>query len=472
MARFCSFILGGLVALVATFAQFAAARATPADFQTWMQWQSRIAKDRMFRNISPQGTVPGVVIASPSRRDPNYYYHWIRDASLVMETVRVLRDQATGAERAQADAAMMDFVRFSRRNQVTPTSTGLGDPRFNVDGKADYEPWGRPQNDGPALRAIVLTRFAKTLLREGRRDLIEREFYRAELPPQTVVKADLEYIAHNWHLKSFDPWEEIRGHHFFHRAVALSALREGAELAELLGDSAAAEFYLLQARVIESRLANHWSDSKGYYLATLESEAGADHRKPSELDMSVILGVLASDGLSPLHALDGKILATVSALENMFASIYYINKSRPDLGTAFGRYAEDYYFGGNPWILTTAGIAEFHFRVAAELSKRGSYQVSEQAVAFFDSCWPANDPSRPKIRAGDDLLAGGEQVRQRWVRALREKGDGFLRRLHFHANPDGSFSEQYDRNSGAQISAYDLTWSYASFLQAIAARGN
>lgn len=36
------------------------------------------------------------------------------------------------------------------------SGAGLGEPKFMIDGSAFTGPWGRPQRDGPALRAIAL----------------------------------------------------------------------------------------------------------------------------------------------------------------------------------------------------------------------------------------------------------------------------------------------------------------------------
>src|SRR5688500_13286626 len=33
---------------------------------------------------------PGVVIASPSRAEPDYFYHWVRDAAIVFEQALVI----------------------------------------------------------------------------------------------------------------------------------------------------------------------------------------------------------------------------------------------------------------------------------------------------------------------------------------------------------------------------------------------
>ena len=53
------------------------------------------------------------------------------------------------------------------------------------------------------------------------------------------------------------------------------------------------------------------------------------------------------------------------------------------------------------------------------------------------------------------------------ISSLREKGNDFLRRVQYHANPDGSLSEQINKETGFLESARDLTWNYAAFLTAI-----
>lgn len=41
---------------------------------------------------------------------------------------------------------------------------GLGEPKFNVNETAFTGPWGRPQRDGPALRATALIAYANYLI--------------------------------------------------------------------------------------------------------------------------------------------------------------------------------------------------------------------------------------------------------------------------------------------------------------------
>ena len=47
-------------------------------------------------------------------------------------------------------------------------------------------------------------------------------------------------------------------------------------------------------------------------------------------------------------------------------------------------------------------------------------------------------------------------------------GDAVLYRVYYHVEPYGfHLSEQIDRNTGAEESATDLTWSYATILKAM-----
>lgn len=60
------------------------------------------------------------------------------------------------------------------------------------------------------------------------------------------------------------------------------------------------------------------------------------------------------------------------------------------------------------------------------------------------------------------------------ITAIKSYADGFLainKKYTPSSGPsNGGLSEQYDRNDGTPLSAYDLTWSYASTLTAFAAR--
>ncbi len=399
----------------------------------WLGKTEATSLSHLLANISAPGTAQGSVVASPSKDNPNYFYHWVRDAAITMGALvqRYARTSDT-AEKEALSNALMDYIRFSRRNQMTENpSGGLGEPKFEVDGSPFYGAWGRPQNDGPALRAITLTKLAFLWLAEGKENLVREYLYEQELPAHRVIKADLEYVSHHWHSTDFDLWEEIRGHHFFTRMVQRRALKDGARLAAFLGDQGAASWYNAQAKFLEAEILMHWDSNRKFLVATLDRDGGIDYK--GGLDASIVLGVLhgnTQDGF--LSASDSRVVATVQKLEDTFQQIYPINRNGlPAL--IIGRYPEDRYDGvqtgaeGNGWVLLTAALAEYYYQ-AATLSRSQTRALS-----------------------------------------LRAKGDTYLDRIRYHGG-SGDFAEQMNRYSGYMQGAPHLTWSYGAFLTAYWAR--
>ena len=108
---------------------------------------------------------------------------------------------------------------------------------------------------------------------------------------------------------------------------------------------------------------------------------------------------------------------------------------------------------GGAWSLATLGAAEFYYRLANAL-RRGAH------LAIV----PANARFRQRLRASE--AAPGED----WVRLAIERGDTIMRTVQAFTPASGELSEQFDQTTGAQTSAKHLSWSYAAFITAAAAR--
>jgi glucoamylase len=358
-----------------------------------------------------------------------------------------------------------------------PWTTGLGEPKFNVDGSAFTGAWGRPQNDGPALRVITLARFANLLLDQGQDALVKEKLYAFGLPANTVIKADLEYISHYWQMASFDLWEEVLGTHFFTRMAIRKALLDGAALADRMGDPNAAEFYRAQAQDVQGALADHWDATRGYLVATLDANSN-DKNKISGLDAGVILGSLIGCEEDQFFCPSSdQVLATAYHLQQSFAQLYPINQVRTNsqgdvLGTAIGRYPEDTYTGtsveggGNPWFILTNAFAELCYRASKEFDSARMINVTSLNLDFLNSILAGDSVS---IRAGDTIVETDLRF-QVIVNALHTAGDRYLNRVRYHTDAKGSLTEQMNRYSGFMQGARDLTWSYSSFLDASWAR--
>jgi glucoamylase len=88
------------------------------------------------------------VIASPSTVNPNYLYSWVRDSSLVF---KYITDQYTLGQDASLRGQIDNFFTAEAALQQVSnpsglvTTGGLGEPKFNIDGTAFTDNWGRPQ---------------------------------------------------------------------------------------------------------------------------------------------------------------------------------------------------------------------------------------------------------------------------------------------------------------------------------------
>lgn len=453
--------------LIVFFFSISASAMTCADrvsLGTWIDQERGIAANKMFANISAPGSATGAVIASPSKYEPDYFRHWIRDAALTMNlVVSFYQNAGTDHDRGFYYQRMMDYVDFSRKNQTTNNpSGGLGEPLFEANGDPYNKGWGRPQNDGPAIRAITLIRWAEVLLGEGKETLVREKLYASELPAYTVIKADLEYTSHHWREANFDLWEEVKGQHFYTRMMQRKALIDGATLAARLGDTGAATWYREQADLISIEIKKHWSDNRGYIETTLDRVEGVDY-KNSNLDASSILAILhgdTHDGFFPVQ--HSKAMATAFRLIETFKRIYGINSNGMP-GTAIGRYEEDRYNGtgfgeGSPWLLLTSGMAEYHYRVAKGIRSDKKITVDHWNYGFIHNLVP-------DITYGA-VLKEGQPLFDKLLAKLHERGDDFLERVRYHSANDGSMSEQINRHNGYMQGARDLTWSYAAFLVA------
>lgn len=380
----------------------------------------------LIDNLNYSGLNPGVVIASPSQTKPNYFYHWVRDAGLVVrEVIGLYHVESRPQFQEDIRTFIRNWISIEIQHQKTAESSnhGLGEPIFTVNGSIYPYAWGRPQTDGPAIRAIAMLEWADILRAEGHFSELAN-LYKAELPATTPIKRDLEFIAHHWQDLSFDLWEEVQGQHFFTLMAQRRALKMGALLAQSLNDSGASDYYLRQAHNIESRLQDFFNPQKGYLVATLAQVDGWKN-KLSNLDTSVILGsIYFSMGDGFLTPDSEEVKLTAMALLGAFQDLYAINKNNLK-APAIGRYKEDVYdgsgfSGGNPWFITTQALAEW-------------------------SCLTS----------------------RRWPLVQNEfSGWDFLQRTLDYTDKDGHLSEQVQRDSGNMVGAIDLSWSYASYIRA------
>ncbi len=136
------------------------------DLDKYILTEAPIAKTNLLANIGPNGSkaagaYSGVVIASPSTVNPDYFYTWVRDSSLVFKE---LIDQYTQYIDITLGQQIDNFVGAEAIIQQIPNPSGnvstggLGEPKFNVNETEFTGSWCRPQRGErlfPMFRVLI-----------------------------------------------------------------------------------------------------------------------------------------------------------------------------------------------------------------------------------------------------------------------------------------------------------------------------
>lgn len=411
----------------------------------------------MLANIGPNGMeVPGagagIVVASPSKEDPDYFFTWTRDAAL---TLQMLTDEFLFG-REELEVYMNDFIRSQAILQTVsnpsgsflPQGLGLGEPKYQVNGSRFNGAWGRPQRDGPALRATSMIIYAKHLLEEGETDRVRDVIW-------PVIQNDLSYVGQYWNETGFDLWEEVLGSSFFTIQVSYRSLIEGAQLASMIDVDCVA---CNQAPNILCFLQSFWTGE--YIDANINVNEGR-----TGLDSNAIVGpitifdVKASCDNPTFQPCSSKVLANFKQLMDTFRAEYSINSGIPrGQGIAVGRYSEDVYQGGQPWYMHTFGAAELLYDAVAQWENQGKLTIDTLSLPFWKEIYPA-------AKTGTYSRGiKGNTTYNKLIQAVWKYADSFVKVGRKYTPEDGSLAEQYNRDTGVPLSARDLTWSYASFL--------
>lgn len=333
-----------------------------------------------------------------------------------------------------------------------PDSGGLGEPKFNVDLTQFTGPWGRPQRDGPPLRATALILYANWLIANGARN-------QALTTVWPVISKDLAYTVRYWNQTGYDLWEEVNGSSFFTLSASHRALVEGAALAEELGQSC--EGCAESAPQVLCFVQTFWVG--GYIDSNINVNEGRTGKDANSLLSSMhTFDPEAKCTDSTFQPCSSRALANHKAVVDSFRSIYQINNGiARGRAVAVGRYSEDVYYNGNPWYLTTLAAAEQLYSAIYQWDRIGSIAVDTTSLAFFRDILPS-------VNTG--TYAKGSSTYTSIINAVRTYADDFIAVVQKYTPANGALAEQYNRNNGAPLSARDLTWSYAAFLTAIERR--
>lgn len=346
-------------------------------------------------------------------------------------------------------AAQAKLQGVSNPSGSLSNGAGLAEPKFNVDLSAFTGPWGRPQRDGPALRAIALISYSNWLIDNGYTDTVKQIVW-------PVIHNDLNYVAQYWNQTGFDLWEEVNGSSFFSVASQHRSLVEGSSLASKIGQDGSA--YNQVAPQILCFLQTFWVSSGGYINSNINQNNGRTGKDVNSILTSIHnFDAAVGCDANTFQPCSDKALSNHKAVVDSFR-FYGVNKGiAAGKAVAIGRYSEDVYYNGNPWYLATMAAAEQMYDSLYSWNKQGSITVTSTSQAFFKDFVP-------NISTG--TYASGSSTFNSIVQGVTGYADDFVAIVAKYTPSGGALAEQFDKNNGSPLSARDLTWSYASFLTA------
>lgn len=405
-------------------------RGVPAFIEeTRVYWRSWVNKhDRDWANLSPevislfkrslliirtQIDRTGAILAANDtdilqfNRD-HYSYMWPRDGAFV----------AHALDRAGYSELTRDFYRFCA-DVLAPG--GFFWHKYNPDGSvgSSWHPW---IVDGEVQLPIQEDETALVLWALGAFYDADPDLEFVESLYESLIRPAAEFLVEyrdprtGLPLDSHDLWEERRGIFTFTTATVCAGLAAAARFAALFGRLDEADRYKTAAEDVRRAIKEHlFSREHGRFLRGFVARGDGGFIPDSTPESSTaglfLLGALAPD--------DPQVVATMKSLETEL----WVNT--PVGGMA--RYYRDYYFSrgddfervpGNPWVICTLWLAQWHIARAA------SVEELQRGGRIFD-----------------------------WVldRTL----------------PSGVLAEQFHPDDGGLLSVAPLTWSHSTFVAAV-----
>lgn len=274
---------------------------------------------------------------------PIDFYTWTRDSAL---TVKMLIDAFIAGD-TSLRPRIEDYISAQAILQTVASQSGdlsdgsgLGEPKFEVNSTAFTGPWGRPQRDGPALRATALITYSRWLLSTGDDSRVISKIW-------PIISNDLNYVGQYWNQTGFDLWEEVDSSSFFTVAVQHRALVEGQAFAEEIGMNRAA--CRTQAPEVLCFLQSFWN---GDFITSNINDQNSRNGRDANSILASIHTFDPDTGCDDLtfQPCSSRALANHKAVTDSFRPLYALNSGRAEgTAAAVGRYTEDVYYGGNPW---------------------------------------------------------------------------------------------------------------------------
>ena len=282
---------------------------------------------------------PGMLIASPSL-DPPYKYHWIRDSAVVM---RVFINDYKKTKSKETLLLLIDYINNEYEIQNLNTIGSLGEPKINLNGTAFDGPWGRPQNDGPALRGANMIKLFY-LLNDNYNSICKNII----LP---IIIKDLKYTLENYEKTCFDLWEEQEGWHFYTRMVQLKFFKDSIDM---INDNKLDYDKSLVNKAYYNLSHSIKHHCNGDVIISSFNVDGEITKVDDAANLFAYTHIDYDEKILNLFPIK-KTLSTINNLHNYFKEKYEMYNLH-----MVGRYPNDQYYDGQTWIICSLVVAQIN----------------------------------------------------------------------------------------------------------------
>ena len=405
----------------------------------------------LLANVHPADTAPGCIVASPSRSEPDYFYHWFRDAALTIGSL--LQSSSLGPDAKRN--LILDWLSFEAQSAANIDQNaeleGAGEAKVHPSGKEFTEPWGRPQYDSSALRLYYGLQALEILVQQGMTQQADAQF-------KLVLLRDLNYTCQQIGKASFDIWEECHGIHFFTLASQCSAL------------SSALSCRWLNAE-LRAQCSAALQKGEGSISAFLNSQILIPSTlkpincEPTNRGWCDSATLLAVSKFRRSLLLNAKTIRTLIRLVEQFNALYPINHHPAAAPPLLGRYAEDVYFEGNPWVICTCFAIEWCFSASLHLVQHPSLTLEAEASTAMSELYQHFTNLTKESTHARQLLVLGDAWLDRLLHQITSNG-----KTHSIFKSSLHSAEQIHKESGRWVSAERLTWNYSALLDILRLR--
>jgi len=431
---------------------------------SYINKMTSVARKGLLENLGTAfGGSPGTVAVAylPGIDDetvrPLYAFHYIRDAAMVYNAW--IKQFVAGSDKTLRPV-LDDCVSASIISQhvASPSGNiftgGLSEPKMYLNLTPVLEDIPRPEDDGPAMRAIFMLDYAYWLLDHGGNALVTEVLWPS-------IHIDLLWITMVWNRTSYELDELSNTNSYWTSSVQYHALRDGSRLAQKIGLTWDVPKFEATARSVLDFMQTFWDGNDGYLRASTDLSRTVDI---ASLFATVYnFDIEAGCDAETFQPCSDKALSTIKVSVERFKTLYEVTRNYPpNKGSALGLFFEETVFdGGQPWFISSFACAQALYYALSTWNHLGELDITSISLPFFQIF-------NADIKVGRYTRLSWEYYSLR--RSIQDYADSFVELAAKYTPESGVFTDMFNKTDGSPVGAPGYSWGYASALMTFEAR--